>query len=96
MLETCTRPASDLRDNYQDVVQALKERDYVIITNNGVEESVLISMDRYEQYEKLMYDRYIYEELQKSKAALDDPNTVYHDADEVLEEIIRELESKGL
>ena len=96
MLETCTRPASDLQDNYQDVVQTLKERDYVIITNNGVEESVLISIDRYEQYEKLMYDRYIYEELQKSKAALDDPNTVYHDADEVLEEIIRDLESKGL
>ena len=96
MLETCTRPASDLRDNYQDVVQTLKERDYVIITNNGVEESVLISMDRYEQYEKLMYDRYIYEELQKSKAALDDPNTVYHDADEVLEEIEQWLVERGL
>ena len=96
MLETCTRPASDLRDNYQDVVQTLKERDYVIITNNGIEESVLISMDRYEQYEKLMYDRYIYEELQKSKAALDDPNTVYHDADEVLEEIEQWLVERGL
>ena len=96
MLDTCTRPASDLRDNYQDVVQALKERDYVILTNNGVEESVLISMDRYEQYEKLLYDRYIYEELQKSKAALDDPNTVYHDADEVLEEVEQWLVERGL
>ena len=96
MLETCTRPASDLRDNYQEVVQTLKERDYVILTNNGVEESVLISMDRYEQYEKLMYDRYIYNELQKSKVALDDPNTVYHDADEVLEEIEQWLVERGL
>ena len=96
MLDTCTRPASDLRDNYQDVVQTLKEHDYVIITNNGVEESVLIRMDRYEQYEKLMYDRYIYEELQKSKAALDDPNAVYHDADEVLEELEQWLVERGL
>ena len=96
MLETCTRPASDLRDNYQDVVQTLKERDYVILTNNGVEESVLISMDMYEQCEKLLYDRYIYNELQKSKAALNDPNTVYHDADDVHNMLEQILEEHGL
>ena len=96
MLDTCTRPASDLRDNYQDVIQTLKEHNYIIITNNGVEESVLISIDRYEQYEKLMYDRYVYEELQKSKASLDDPSAVFHDADDVHEMLEKWLVERGL
>ena len=96
MLETCTRPVSDLLDNYQEVVQTLKERDHIIITNNGVRESVLISIDRYEQYEKFMHDRHIYEELQKSKAMLDDSNVMLHDADEVLDEIEQWLVERGL
>ena len=96
ILETCTRPVSDLLDNYQEVVQTLKERDHIIITNNGVKESVLISVDRYEQYKQLMYDRFIYEELQKSKAMHDDPSVALHDADEVLDEIEQWLVKRSL
>ena len=67
-----------------------------IITNNGEKESVLISFDLYEKFTKFLYDRYIYEELQKSKASLDDPNVVLHDADEVHAELEQMLVECGL
>lgn len=81
--KTHVRPSRDLRNNYADIVKTLEQHDHVIITNNGRGESVLISMDIYAKFEEFLHQQYIYNELQKSKALLDDPNTELIDAKDV-------------
>jgi len=96
MLQTQVRPSRDLRNHYSDVVRSLKQYGHVIITNNGVGESVLINMEMYAEFEKFLHHRYIYEELQKSKASLDNPNVKMTDAADMFSKIEQKLESKGL
>jgi len=96
MLKTQVRPARDLRNNYPDVVRSLKEYDHVIITNNGVGESVLINMDIFAEFEIFLHHRYMYNELQKSKATLDNPNIKMAEAKEVFARIEQRLGAKGL
>ncbi len=86
MLNTQVRPSRDLRNNYADIVKTLKEHDHIIITNNGVGESVLIGINDYAKYEEYLHHRYIYDELQKSKLAAADPATPRYDAEEVFTE----------
>jgi prevent-host-death family protein len=96
MSKTHIRPSRELRNNYADIVKSLKQHDHVIITNNGVGESVLISIDDYAQYEEYLHRRFIYEELQKSKAKATDPNVELHDAIDVFAGLEQRLEARGL
>ena len=97
MSKTIVRPSRDLRNNYADVVKAIKQDDkHVIITNNGVGELVLIGMDEYEEYEEFLHHRFIYNKLQESKARASDPNVTLHNADEVFAEFDQILEVQGL
>jgi prevent-host-death family protein len=84
MLNAQIRPSRDLRNNYADVVKTLEQHDHVIITNNGVGESVLIGIKDYAQYEEFLHRRFIYEELQKSKDEAANPNVELSDAVDVL------------
>ena len=96
MLSAKVRPSRDLRNNYADVVKSLKEHDHIIITNNGVGESVLISIEDYAKYEEYLHHRFIYEELQNSKALTDDPSVKLIDANSVFERIEQKHEARGL
>ena len=96
MPKTQVRPARDLRNNYADIVRALKEHDHVVITNNGVGESVLINIEDYAEYEEFLHRRFIYDELQKSKAKMSDANAVLHDADDVHAELEEILGAHGI
>ena len=96
MLNAQVRPARDLRNNYADIVRSLKQHDHIIITNNGVGESVIISFDDYAKYEEYLHRRFIYEELQKTKAKANNPNAVFHDAEDVFVEFDKILEERGL
>jgi len=96
MLKTHVRPSRDLRNNYADVVKTLSQHDHVIITNNGVGESVLINMEIYAEFEKFLHHRYIYNELQKSKTNLSDPTVTLHDSDDVFARLGQRLEARGL
>ena len=97
MLKTQVRPARDLRNNYADIVKSLNQHDHVIITNNGVGESVLIKMEDYAKYEEFLHSRFVYEELQKSKARyLNNPDIELHDAEDVFAEVEQALEARGL
>jgi PHD/YefM family antitoxin component YafN of YafNO toxin-antitoxin module len=78
------------------MVKSLKQHDHIIITNNGVGESVLISIEDYAKYEEFLHRRFIYDELQKSKAKMNDPNVRRYDAEEVFAEFDRMLEARGL
>jgi len=95
MLKTHVRPARDLRNNYPDVVRTLEEHDHVIITNNGRGESVLISMDVYAEFEKFVHEQYIYNELQKSKVSLYDPNVKLTPHSEVMAELELRREARS-
>jgi PHD/YefM family antitoxin component YafN of YafNO toxin-antitoxin module len=77
-------------------MKTLKEHDHIIITNNGVGESVLIGIQEFEQYEEYLHRRFIYDELQKSKAKMSGPNAVLHDADDVHAELGQILGAHGL
>jgi len=96
MSKTQVRPSRDLRNNYADIVKSLKQHDHIIITNNGVGESVLISIDDYAQYEEYLHRRFIYEELQKSMAKANDPNMELRDAVDVFAVLEQRLEARGL
>ena len=96
MLSAHVRPSRDLRNNYAEMVRLLKQHDHIVITNNGVGESVLISIEDYAKYEEFIHRRFIYEELQKSKAELENPDAVYHDAKDVFSEVFWRLEARGL
>jgi len=90
------RPSRDLRNNYADIVKSLKQHNHIIITNNGVGESVLIDIKDYEQYEEFLHRRFIYEELQKTKIAIDDPNVELYDAADVFARIQQKIMGRGL
>ena len=92
MLKTQVRPARDLRNNYADIVKSLEQHDHIIITNNGVGESVIINIEDYAKYEEYLHRRFVYEELQKSKEKLNDPNVIFYDAKDVFHRIKQKIE----
>jgi prevent-host-death family protein len=94
MSKTQVRPSRDLRNNYADVIRSLKEHDHVIITNNGVGESVLISIEDYAAYEDFLHRRFIYDELQKSKALENDPSVKRISQDEMVSLLMRQREAR--
>lgn len=96
MPRTIVRPSRDLRNNYADVVKSLKRSNHVIITNNGVGESVLISIEDYTDYEEYLHRRFIHDELQKRKIALNDPDVILHDAADVFVGIKKKIEARSL
>jgi len=83
MPKTQIRPSRDLRNNYAEIVKLLKQNDHVIITNNGVGESVLINIDDYAGYEEYLHRRFVFNELQKSKKDAANPSVALHDAADV-------------
>ena len=93
MLSAKVRPSRDLRNNYADIVKSLKNNDHIIITNNGVGESVLISIEDYAKYEEYLHRRYIFEELQISKDLPNDHNVELISAADVFARIDSKLEA---
>jgi prevent-host-death family protein len=96
MLNTHVRPARDLRNHYADIKKTLEQNDHVIITNNGVGESVLIGIELYAKFEEFLHHQFIYQELQKSKDKAGDPNVMRHDAEDVFTEFDQILKARGL
>jgi len=96
MPKTHVRPSRDLRNNYADVVRILDDHDHVIITNNGVGEIALINMDIYAEFEEFLHHRFIYDELQKSKAKAGEPDVKLTDSDEVFNRLEQKLKGRGL
>ena len=92
MLHTHARPSRDLRNNYRDLVKLVNKHDQVIITNNGVGEAVLINMDVFAKFEDFLHQGFIYDELQKSKLKLDDPDIKRLNASEVFERLKKKRE----
>ena len=96
MPRTQVRPSRELRNNYAEIVKLLKQHDHIIITNNGVGESVLINIEDYAKYEEFLHRRFIYEELQKSKIKANDSDAELHDAVDVFDRLELKIEERGL
>jgi len=94
VLKTQVRPSRDLRNHYADVARTVAENDHVIVTNNGRGEMVLINMDMFAKFEEFLHQQHIYSELQKSKASLDNPNTVLHDAEDVFNRLDQRIAAR--
>ena len=95
MPKTQVRPSRDLRNNYAEVEKMLDQHDRVIITKNGVGHSVLINIEDYAKYEEYLHHQFIYDELQKSKAEVDDPHIELHDAADVFGRIKQRIAGRG-
>jgi len=90
------KPSSELRSDYADIVRALRQHDHIIITNNGVRESVLIHIDDYAEYEEYLHRRFFHDELNKSKAYVYNHNSELHDAAEVFDRLEQGLGGRRL
>ncbi|MCL1828937.1 MAG: type II toxin-antitoxin system Phd/YefM family antitoxin [Oscillospiraceae bacterium] len=90
MFTTHVKAVRDLRNNYPEVAQIVRNRDHVIITNNGKSEAVLIPYDEFEKYEEFLHIRYVKEKLAEAEIIADNP-------DEWLEidELFKEWDSWG-
>ena len=73
MFNTHVKAVRDLRNNYPELAQIVKNRDHVIITNNGKSESVLISYEEFTRYEEYLHIRYVKEKLAEAEAIADNP-----------------------
>jgi len=74
MLNVHVRPVRDLRNNYPELADIIRNHDQVIITNNGKGEAVLINIEEYAAFEEYTHKRYIAAKLAESEAAATDPN----------------------
>ena len=74
MFNTHVKAVRDLRNNYPEVAKIIKNRDHVIITNNGKSESVLIPYEHLEDYQEYLHIRYINEKLAEAEALADNPD----------------------
>ena len=74
MFVTHVKAVRDLRNNYPEVASIIKNRDHVIITNNGKSEAVLISYDEFEKYQEFIHILYVKEKLAEAEAISDKPD----------------------
>ena len=74
MYSTHVKAVRDLRNNYPEVARIVKQRDHVIITNNGKSEAVLISFEEFEKYQEFLHIRYVKEKLAEAEAIADNPD----------------------
>lgn len=83
MMNTHVRPVRDLRNKYPELADIIKNRDHVIITNNGKSESVLIGFEEFKKYQEFLHYCYIEEKLAEAEAQANDPNTKWLKHNEV-------------
>jgi len=87
MLNTHVRAVRDLRNNYPELAAIIKNRDQVIITNNGKSEAVLIGIEDYAAYEEFCHIRYVNEKLSESLEMAQDSNSKRYGHEEFWEMI---------
>jgi len=73
MYNTHVKAVRDLRNNYPEVAKIIKNRDHVIITNNGKSEAVIIPYEQLKDYQNYLYDKYVDEKLAEAEALENDP-----------------------
>jgi len=75
MFNVHVRPVRDLRNNYAELSEIIKNNDQVVITNNGTGEAVLINIDEYAAFEEYTHKRYVAIKLAEAEAVAADPKS---------------------
>ena len=83
MLNIHVRPSRDLRNNYAELAGIVKDRDQVIITNNGRGEAVLIGIEEYAAFQEFAHAHYVKEKLAEAKEYASNPDAQYLTHNEV-------------
>ena len=96
MIETLARPTWDLRQNYQDLVEMVNKHDQVVIISNGACEMAVINMEIYAKFEDFLHRNFVYEELQKSKTKIKDPNTKRTDSASVFSSLKKKRKNRAI
>ena len=73
MFATHVKAVRDLRNNYPEIATIVKNRDNVIITNNGKSEAVIIPYEEFAKYEEYLHIRYVKEKLAEAEVIADNP-----------------------
>ena len=68
MYNIYARPVRDLRNNYSELAGITKDHNHIIITNNGREETVLMSVEDYHLCQEYLHKRYVREKLAEVEA----------------------------
>ena len=90
MFSTHVRAVRDLRNSYPEIAAIIRERNNVIITNNGKSEAVIIPYEDYAKYEEYQHIRYVKEKLAEAEAVAQNP-----DEWSSVEELFKEWDSWG-
>jgi len=77
MYHTTVRPVRDLRNNYPELAESVRNNDHVIITNNGKSEAVLISFEQFKKYEEFIHMQYVAQKLDEAEARANDADAVW-------------------
>ena len=85
MFSTHVKAVRDLRNNYPEIASIVKNRNNVIITNNGKCEAVLIPYEDFASYEEYLHIRYVKEKLAEAEAIANNPDE-WMSADELFKE----------
>ena len=96
MPRVSARTARDLHENYASIVEDAREHGPVIISNDGIDEVVLLSTDDYAKFMELLHENFIHQKLQDSVANAASPDAVFYDAEDVFAECDQILEAYGL
>jgi prevent-host-death family protein len=86
MFAVHVKPAAEIGVHYAALVNALKEHDRIIITNEGKNEAVLIGMDDYAEYELYAHRRYVQQKLTEAETLAASSNAVWVSEDDFFAE----------
>jgi len=95
MFNTHVKAVRDLKNNYPEVAKIIKNRDHVIITNNGKSESVLIPYSDLEKYQEFLHVQYINEKLAEAEYLENNPEN-WLTVDEFMANLKNWRETNGL
>jgi len=68
MYDVHARPVRDLRNNYSELAKMTKSHQHIIVTNNGRDETVLMSVDDYNLCREFLHTQYVLNELKAAEA----------------------------
>ena len=75
MFEIHHRPSRELRNNYRQLAQIVREHNDVVITNNGRVDVVLVNPADWKEFKQFRYNQYILKKLKEVEIVADDPST---------------------
>jgi len=75
MFEVHHHPSRELRNNYRQIAQIVRDHNDVVITNNGEIDVVLVNPTDWKEFKQYRYNQYIIQKIKEVEIAADDPNT---------------------